>query len=136
MSHFILGVLISLPGDDPLAAVEEAMQPFEAEGGKTDGWCLLEMQWSRFVDATPFAYIDFAGNWHERAVGWYPEERERDTRLRAITSAHLEQYGFTQLELLREKREAVPEAMTDWHRQWRQVTQAQPCIVAFLWCHV
>lgn len=136
MSHFILGVLISLPCDDPIAAVEEVMQPFEAEGGKTDGWCILEMQWSRWVEATPFAYVDLAGNWHERATGWYPEECERDAVQRAIIQAHLAQYGMTHLEILRAKREAVPEAVTDWHRQWQQTVLSQRCIVAFLWCHV
>ena len=135
MSHFIVGVLIPLPCDDPLDAAQQAMRPFEGEGGKTDGWFVMAMQWSRSVDATPYAYIDLEGNWHERAVDWYPEERERDARLCAVARAHVEHYGFTQLELLRKLREAVPEAITNWHREWQQVVQTQRCLVVFVWCH-
>ena len=136
MSHFVLGVLIPLPCDDPLEAVEQTMRPLAGEGNRTDGWELLELQWSSRVDATPYAYLDLQGNWHERAPERYPEERERDARQHVIVVEHLGQYGYTHLEDLRKKREAVPEAITNWHREWQQVTKAQVCIVAFIWCHV
>lgn len=136
MAHFVLAVLIPLPCDDPLDAVEQALQPYAGEGNKTDGWEILEWQWSHKVDATPYAYLAPDGSWHERQSEAYPEERARAAEQRALVQAHLAQSGWTELAQLRAKVMALPEPLTDWHREWQRVTHETRCLVAFVWCHV
>lgn len=135
MGNFILGVLVPLPCDDPYDYVEQTMKPYEGECNKADGWEILELQWSRRVDATPYAYISPDGTWHERIEGYYPEEEVRSQQMHTIAMEHLAQYGYANFDLLRRRMGEVPEAVTDWHRTWQRVTHEHMRIVAFVWCH-
>lgn len=135
MGNFILAVLIPLPCDDPLAYAGQAIEPFAGEGNKTDGWEFLDLQGSQHVGATPTAYIAPDGSWHERAGDPYPEEAEQGRRLHAVAADHLARHGTSELGLLRQRLDEVPEPVTDWHRAWQAVTREAQCLVAFVWCH-
>lgn len=135
MGNFILGILVPFPCDDPLGYVEQAMKPYEGEANKTDGWRLLEFQWSKQVDATPYAYITPDGSWLERAKETYPEEEIHSQQLHTIASEHLAQYGPSHFDLFRQRIDEIPDPVTDWHREWQDVTHKQMYIVAFVWCH-
>ncbi|MBA2681089.1 MAG: hypothetical protein H0U76_22165 [Ktedonobacteraceae bacterium] len=135
MGNFILGVLIPLPCDDPYEYVEQSMKPYEGECNRTDGWEILELQWSRRMDATPYAYIALDGSWHERREGHYPEEDAHSQLIHTIATEHLAQYELSNFDLFRQCRDEVPDPVTDWHRTWQRVTHKQMCLVAFVWCH-
>lgn len=53
----ILAVFLPLESADAVDSLEQAMRPYAGEGNKTDGWVVLEWQWSPGVDVTPDAYI-------------------------------------------------------------------------------
>src|SRR5579859_3798344 len=100
MGSFILGVLIPLPCGDPFDCVERAMKPYASEGSRTDGWGILEFQWSKRVDATPYAYIALDGSWNARAESPYPEEEVRSQQIHTLTKEHIAQHGFSNFDLL------------------------------------
>lgn len=135
MGYFVLGVLIPYPCEDPLEYVERAMKPYEGECNKTDGWEVVKLHLSTRGDVTPYAYLALDGSWHERAPELYPEELARQQQLEALTKEHLARYIDSQDALLARRREGVPLAVTDWHREWQRVTREHRYLVAFVWCH-
>ncbi|GAC1366813.1 MAG: hypothetical protein NVSMB38_46100 [Ktedonobacteraceae bacterium] len=98
---------------------------------------VIELQQSHKVDATPYAYIAPDGSWHQRAEeGSYPEEIARAQQIHTLVLEHREHFGESNFVALGQRFREVPQAVTDWHRTWRDVTHEILALVAFLDCHV
>lgn len=154
MSHFVLGVCIQLPVEDLDRALLEALLPHGTieeepyQDGHFDSASPIEFAWSKYVDATPYAWIDLEGNWHEKPEQDDPEEvamrekrhehlfskiREKDVE--HATTEELRAFHQDYMAAYEEGERLYPDPVTPWKKEWQAYCQSQDFLLIFCDCH-